>query len=421
MNRYVVALLPSIVLALAILTPTVVNAETPQSDNDNMWAVIISGFTEFQADTQYLYDVLKENYHFTEILYLHPNAITNTTFECLNKSIVRWAIRDWLGERSNSDDLIFLFIHTHGGGMKDYNATHYLREGGRYEFDGDEGNEVAETNIGYVWSDGYIFWGYDFNGNGVLEDDVYGGIDECILIQTKHNYSDVWNPIDWELYWDDEVAEDLDTLSYGKLVFLLQSCKTVNQTESCFSGGFIDDLSAPNRTIITASNETNYSWGYALPDAECGYAVSGYFSRLFINALDLNNSSSTADTDGNGLVSVGEAWQYAWDNDEARSPGVWYGGVIVHETPWIDDDGDGIPNHSDGVFASDTFFVSDMLKLCDLNDDHIVNALDYGEFGSAWDSEEGDDNWNAKCDFNGNGLVNGLDYGTFAAYWERTY
>jgi hypothetical protein len=143
------------------------------SNNDNMWAVLICGYSDFLLSSNRMYQILSEHYHFTEILYLTPD---------INKTTVRWAIRDWLGERANSDDLVFIYIHSHGGGARfDGDKNMSSLEGGRWEMDSDEGDEYAETELGtIVWIPftlNYWIKPIDFNNNSIIEDDVYAGVD----------------------------------------------------------------------------------------------------------------------------------------------------------------------------------------------------------------------------------------------------
>jgi len=416
MKKMCVAILG--ILTLAFLMPTA--SVSSISGNDNIWALIISGYMELQADTDLLYEVLNENYHFTDVVYLHPNWETK---ECLDKATVRWAIRDMLGYCSDSDDLIFIFIFTHGGGAHQWNDTLTMFEKDvKWEFGGDEGEEFSEAEVIYGKYDYYYrvpriycdcgacypidyqycpncaretTFGVDFNGNGIIENNVYVGVDECLGIQTDYDTRE------YEQYWDDEFAQDLDTLDCGKLVLLIEACKAINSTESegCFSGGFIRDLSAPNRIIITSSNETSPSWADPIDNVPLPISMHSYFARPFIYAL--GNESSHADIDGNGLTSIGEAWEYAWENDEART-GVWLEGAFgsgmwVTETPWIDDDGDGIPNYSDGAIANETFFL-DKLALRDINNDGVIDIEDIVIMALAFGSTPEDPGWRDRCD-----------------------
>lgn len=107
-------------------------------------------------------------------------------------------------------------------------------------------------------NDGYIV-GVDFNSDGDAND--WLGIDEGLLTS------------DGRIYWDDQLRSDLNTLSYETLIFVVQGC--VGENLSCFSGGLIDDISASNRIIMTATNETCYSYGDMDDD---GYGPYRYLS-----------------------------------------------------------------------------------------------------------------------------------------------
>ena len=206
-------------------------------------------------------------------------------------------------------------------------------------------------------NDGKII-GVDLNGDGDQNDWV--GYDEHISLNNQ----------DWtraEKYWDDELASDLNTLQYDKLIFVRQGCVdppamekareafvregcvAFSKSLSCFGGGLIDDISAPDRIILTATNETTYSYGDNLlhPD---GYSQ---WSEVFIDALHGENTHWVggciinedpiewidADANDDGHVSIKEAWGYAWNNDNTRP---W-------ETPWLDDDGNGQPTFINGA------------------------------------------------------------------------
>jgi len=235
-----------------------------------------------------------------------------------SKSTLRQAIRDWVGERSDGDDLVFIYLGSHGGG---YNATNHvlvdiLQDGVRWELNSDEGEDIRETDVGI-----------DFNDNEVLEDNVWAGVDEC-----------VWFQNDAEKYWDDDAKEDLDWLAqngkYGKLVFL---------SNTCYGGGFIRDLSAENRIILSPCNETSPAYSRRISEEGGPLRVQGFFSRPFIDALNLYEGFDEADVDNNNLLSVTEAYQYAYDHDEAR--------ILGYETPQLDDNGDGSNIYLSQVFA----------------------------------------------------------------------
>jgi hypothetical protein len=274
-------------------------------------------------------------------------------------------------EKINNAKLIIEFCDVIGGGADkgSFYITHaYLHidpvlAGGRIDPDGDEGLE-------------------DYNSTTC----EWFGVDECLVLTESG-----------DLYWDDDFADDLDNVSYGQLVVMCQACRSGDLT--CYSGGFIDDLSAPNRIIITSSNETSPSYG------DCDDDGFSEFSEVFFDALYEYNTtfsgggitkenSVDADFDYDGQVSILEAWQYAYENDYARWTVRTENGTIfpdplddreaglgyeIDECPWMDDNGDGLPTFKAGC---------DIFLLGDFNFDGIVDATDHDLFLCVYGSGE---------------------------------
>ena len=269
-----------------------------------------------------------------------------------------------------------------------------------------------------VNSDEWIV-GMDLNSDGDFLDWV--GVDECKQVR------DGW-------YWDDEMADDLNTLSYGKLILVEQGGLTGNQ--SCFGGGLIDDLSAPNRIIMSTTNETWWSWDDIDYEGEAGYGYSEWSER-FIDALHGSrtyyNSTTNeivhtditvnADIDNNTHVSMLEAWNYAWDNDEAR----FSVDLPLGEIPWFDDDGDGLPTFSNGAdqLDYDQGHVANMTYidwlLGDVNEDGYVELYDFYVESQAFGSYPGHPRWNASCDLNSDGFVDIMDFFYMSENFGKTW
>jgi len=220
------------------------------------------------------------------------------------KSNVRNAISE-IVDHSTGYHQVFIFFSTHGGG---YNSLDNFIENGGYDQGGDEEDEVRESTVGE-----------DINGDGQVTDD-WVGIDEVIEFNN-------WT----ELYWDDELANDLSSITCQTMIVVI---------EACYSGGFIDDLSAYNRIILTATNETYYA--HANGD-NFGYWVQEFLNALngevcvWDNGLVHTGQKVDADYDNNGCVSIGEAQKYALEHDVAAYLG-W-------ECPWLDDNGNKRPSY----------------------------------------------------------------------------
>jgi len=280
--------------------------------------------SSFEKDSSYMYHVLEYHYNFDNIYYLGLPYQINEGWEGVNdtstKEHVRWAVGTWLNQTSDDNDIIFIFMSLHGGG---YNTVNNENDGGR--IDGSANDTLDEGDE--IW-----------NGTS------YVGYDEYLYL----------SPVVSEYYWDDEFAADLQNVTYGKLAIAIYSC---------YGGGFIDDLSGSNRVIMTTANETytgsNTEGTYTEPGGwpnEAG-TWDGFseWSEVFIDALHgedayWNNTDHSvhhkgvavdADFDGDGHVSLNETWFYAWEYDDSRIDG--------KNTPWLDDNGNGLPNYWNGT------------------------------------------------------------------------
>lgn len=313
----------TIIFSFVTVLMFMARAATPVMAQVEYWALFINGDDAFVEDTDYMCHIIKDHYAFNGVQYLspafpHPGVNSEAT-----KAEARSAITDWLANHSDDDDVIFIYFSGHGGG---YDADGRAIEGGRIDTSGDEGNEVRESTILEVNGVSHP-GGFDANGDGDIDDWV--GVDECLWIGN-------------EQYWDDEIASDLSTLTCATLVLTVDA--GTDDYSGCFSGGIIDDASGPNRIIMTATHETTFAYGDMDGDRYSEW------SEVFIDALHGENThwdngiinedpvqSVDADANDDGHVSLREAWDYAWDHDDARLAGL--------STPWLDDDGNGLPTY----------------------------------------------------------------------------
>ena len=216
----------------------------------------------------------------------------------------------------------------------------------------------------------------------------------------------------------------LSRAKYGKLIFV---------SVACYSGGLIDDLSDDGerpRIIMTSANETRTSKRGVPPD------WFNPWSECFIEALHgeevdwddeehcLIHTGVTVDADWSNdeNVSMWEAWDYAWKNDYWRQNG--------YETPWLDDNGNDLPNYKegsdmldscDGLLSMETYFGSGNLKSADVNDDATVNIKDQAIVAKAYGSYLGHPNWNPDADLNNDNKVNTIDIAFVAKHLGKWY
>jgi len=417
----------SIVICSLLAFAAISQIPVSQAPTGKAWAVLVNASGNVGSnETQMLYNVLIDHYNFEDIYYLHLETSFPGVDAKATKANFRWALTNWLSSHSTANDFVLIYVVAHGGGYSMYDnafvgLSKYMLADGRAEVAwdnqgkpaySDEGMEVLEQNL----LNGCRGPPLDVNGDGDLDDWV--GVDECI------KFIPLSDPL--QRYWDDEVAADLSGLSYKTLAFVYVGCTAENSTEHCFSGGFIDDLSAPNRIIITPTNETWPSWGaYDENKNLLGYS---FWGKEFISAFDVDTLAfNEADVDSSGKVSFKEAFDYAWNHDPART-----GEVPQSETPWLDDNGNGLPTFvqgqdvldpTDGQLASQTYLGT--LKSPDINKDGVIDIADVVSvalsFMAIRDHPNPEHIYIERLDLNDDGYIDIEDIVIVAIHFEERY
>lgn len=288
-----------------------------QAQEVDYWAVILcatkiyGGTLGGPGDAAYAYHVLSTHYVFNDIYYLHYDTTIPEVDAYANSTNFRWAITDWLANKADSnpdsDDIMFIYVIAHGGGIayqppsaEPYWGDNLTLYGGRYDENLDERyNNLREIEEAHVINSTYPYGPVDVNGDGRIKGWV--DIDEILCFY-----------YDWDNMTDDELAGDLNTLNgkYGTLIFA---------TQQCMGGGLIDDLSGPNRTIMTAIDETHLAIADVNDDALSEWsaaffdALHGESTSYSVSAGEIIHEGNSVDADSNddGRVSMLETFTYA--------------------------------------------------------------------------------------------------------------
>ena len=134
----------------------------------------------------------------------------------------------------------------------------------------------------------------------------------------------------WSILWggDGSSTEKLYDNDLGSYIAAInQNAKIIFALQPCMSGGFISELSGPNRIVCTASRG-------------CELAEASWIGP-FIRAL--NKEYPEADLDCDGNISIIEAYKWAADRvvDWLSQPGH----EMYTQHPLVDDNGDSIGHH----------------------------------------------------------------------------
>jgi hypothetical protein len=216
-------------------------------------------------------------------------------------------------EVTDVSDTIFLFTTNHGGGFWMNDPDGYYVYGGQSDMNGDEpATDVIKESD----------YGLDLNGDGTIGGQVSWDGELC----------------GWaDSVFDDALSDMLTGLCYGRMIVVM---------EQCFSGDLIRDMAGSNRVIMSAAGEYEPSW--AMPPWYT-YDEFCYRFTCAVNGATPAGMPVNADTNGDGRISMLEAFNYAEANDTRP------------ETPQYEDNGDGVPHAGqmpaggDGALGSATF------------------------------------------------------------------
>jgi hypothetical protein len=264
------------------------------------FAVLISGrndFPEFWGDLVILYDILRDDYGYTDenIYVLYADGSGDITDYPATKTNINSVFNE-LGAKMNNND--FLFIWTFDHGDRDYPE-----------------HELYSHSYLCVWPQPEKIKDTEFAGFEPDESDyTYLGLIE----------------------------------NYARRVFFMQQC---------FSGGFIEYLSNSKTIIATACMEIELAWRcdgldiHGNPNNENVPNYHGEFNYYFMSALHgetPQNDPINADIDiENGYISILEVFNFVWLHDSRRILGAEFEPCTWQvEHPQYDDNGDGL-SHQD--------------------------------------------------------------------------
>ncbi len=253
-----------------------------------------SAYQRYWNDLNFMYLTLKSKYGFTDenIIVVYKDGVGENNSMPVDYAASQQGLADAFNDlqsRSDQFDQLFVFVTNHGGG---YHAV--------------EDRLASGVN--------------DTNGD---ETDTYK-VDETIFYYNESNSitDDQWNNF-------------FNSINYNELIFVL---------EPCFSGGFLRDLGSGgnNRIVMSAAHEFEYSWAHA--GTSYAYDEFSYHFTSAINGAKHNGAFVNADSNGDGKVSMLEAFNYASTNDSAA------------ETPMYEDSGDGVGTVNPSIGGSDGAF-----------------------------------------------------------------
>jgi hypothetical protein len=229
-------------------------------------------------DLKFMYKTLKSKYSFSadNIVVVYKDGKAEDKEMAVNYAATSAGFDEAIKSLKDKIDVkseFFLFVTNHGGGFDVYNR------GGLT----DDNNDEAEIT------------------NKTDETTFYFGKANTVR--------------------DDYFAQKINSLSFGQITAVY---------EQCYGGGFIRDLKGSKRVQLSASRESEESWG----EQPAGFDTFCYHLTAALNKADHLGTAVDADTNNDNKVSILEAFLYAKGKDGQK------------EHPQLEDSGDGVSSES---------------------------------------------------------------------------
>ena len=279
LTRLIVNKRPTILRKAQAILSSLVNHISPQAPptattKDN-YALFYSGGIDsvnahlrYWNDLEFMYTTLKEKYGFdsTHIIIIYADGKSEDNRMPVNYPATAAALKTAMTQIKNQltpNSTLFTFFTNHGGG---YDTLAGVMEGGRPDENADEEPDDLKK-----WDEQLYFYQ-----------------------QTPNDL------------WDDSLTVLFSALPCKRQIIL---------AESCFGGGLIHDLRRPGRIIFSAANQYEQSFG-DFSVAGTDFDTFSYYFTCALNGSTYDGKPVTADSNGDGKVSILEAFQYAKSMDK---------------------------------------------------------------------------------------------------------
>lgn len=253
--------------APAVTAATAVATTTAGTDAAHRYAVIISGganrwnnHVRYWNDCSYFFKTLKANGFLQDHIYVLISDGRDSAVDQSDGTSSNWDLN-----ADGVDDIGYSATRANISAVFNELAGRLGSEDILYIFTTDHGGAASNNPFPYAGSD-VVLW--------------------------------LWN---FESMTNAEFAAEVNKVTAKAVVGIF---------EQCFSGGFVDALKAPNRVLMSASRpwELSYAMGPTYTYDEFSYYVTTALA-----------SPATGDTNGDGVVTMEEAWLSALARDSYQS------------------------------------------------------------------------------------------------------
>jgi len=209
-----------------------------------------------------------------------------------------------LNLKVTANDDVYVMLNDHGGGLMTVPTGGYAA--GMY-------GGIVDPAGGDAFDEKY--------NEAALHMDINGDGNQNAIVAV-HQVLCLWN---WANMTDRQFAAEVNKVSRAKTIVI--------QMKQCFNGGFINNLRAANRIIMSSSSSDQPSWGHG-PDYNFGEFTFWYFAALTGHKPD-GSGAVDADANHDGKISITEAYNFARIHD--TQPEILYyeddGVIPAHNVP----------------------------------------------------------------------------------------
>jgi hypothetical protein len=315
---------------------TIKNSKSPIASDTEYWALLFAVGIYKDNPDQDRPSMLEAVDDFYNVLLDSPqwkedNIHMVTGSDCSRSRLLQELT--WLSRNADSDDMVIVYLTTHGSPLKDFDGNYYDLPP-KDEADGADEMLVMYEGFAvwheFIWDDLLNLYLGKINSKGLclIVDSCYsGGFNDVSVAKssseqpidrtTKNvkifdlisnflkNRKTILGTLFFRLFSNGKSSQDILPVDEKNSDPVLKTDMKTSVDSKKFSEGFVEEIGADGRIVLMSSEEDTVSWG-------------SYFSHFLISACDTGN---WADYFGNndGINSAEEAFVYAKPRAEAAT------------------------------------------------------------------------------------------------------
>ncbi|MCK4822856.1 caspase family protein, partial [bacterium] len=260
----------------------------PVIDDDYVWGTT----EERKSDDYIIFEVTRDIYLDIDWKHIFPSLVQP---ECELWAVIVCGSND--PGNTFEEDTDYIYDVLTGLGYPDDNIFYTS------PFTSDPGVDKA-TNIANVqWAFNQVAANSDSEDKVFIFYSAHGGIDslQCDPGASGGGHVSATDMDNW-----------LDNIAAHDIIVLLQGCRT-----GSFIGSYSDGTIVTSENELTGDGETNRIVMTATDTDHSSYGGSSNWGSTFTGGYVASFGDATADVDADNKISVDEAYDYAWDNDQA--------------------------------------------------------------------------------------------------------